>query len=118
MSDIQPEVFQEIRVPDAWTQGVYANGITAWFVETDATLDFIISLPAEPRVHEEKQVVVIPQRVVARVKLSPGMLVYAGMQIASLISDYETRYGKIPPLQDQPPLIPPSLDDNDGGSHA
>jgi hypothetical protein len=42
MSD--PEVFGEIRVPDGWAQGVYANGISAWFVETDMTLDFFVNL--------------------------------------------------------------------------
>lgn len=72
--------FYEIRAPDGWAEGVYANGISVWSVETDVTLDFFINLP--PEESEDKKAVVIPQQFVAREKLSPRMATYMSLQIA------------------------------------
>jgi hypothetical protein len=116
MSDDQPTIYQEVRVPEALAAGTYANGISVWHVETDVTLDFFINLPPEMSTSEDGTVYVVPQQVVARVKLSPRMAVYAGIQIADAITRYEAQYGTIEPLKDQPPLIPPYVDGQTGGS--
>ncbi len=111
MSDEQPEITQEIRVPEDLAQGVYANGFNVWWVETDMTLDFFVNLPPEVATGGDgKAILVVPQQIVARVKITPGMAVYAGVQIAQALAQYESHYGTIERLKDQPPLIPPSVD--------
>lgn len=109
--EMPPEVVGEIRVPEGMATGVYANGINGWFNETDVTLDFSVQLTGEPG---ENGVWINPNQVVARVHMSPRMLAYVGVQIGNLQAAYEARYGDIPPLQDQPPLIPPFVDEEGG----
>jgi hypothetical protein len=119
MSDEQPEVFAEIRVPEGWAQGVYANGISTWFVETDITLDFFINLQPDVTTDESgKTTIVVPQQIVARLKVAPSMATYMSLQIAEAVRQYEERYGKIEQLKDQPPLFPESLDDQGGSNSA
>lgn len=115
MSDEQPQVVAEVRVPEGWAQGAYANGVNVWFCETDMTLDFVVNLTPEVATSPDgKPVVVIPQQVVARVKISPSMATYMSLQVSQAVAQYETRYGRIEQLKDQPPLIPGSLDDENG----
>jgi len=115
----EPIVYAEIRVPDAWAQGVYANGISTWEVETDITLDFFVNLQPDITTDESgKTTVVVPQQVVARVKVSPRMATYMSLQIAQAVTRYDERYGTIEPLKDQPPLFPESLDDQGGSNNA
>jgi len=119
MSDPQPEVSFEVRTPEGWGQGVYANGINVWWVETDMTLDFFVNLPPETSIGDDgKTYIVVPQQIVARVKLAPGMVLYTGVQIANALTQYEEHYGKIAQLKDQQPLIPPSLDNEQGSDNA
>ena len=115
MTDEQPEVVLDVRVPEGLAPGVYANAVAAWFTETDMTLDFAVNSPVESAQRDDgTPVAVNPLHIVARIKLTPGMAVYVGVQLAQALAAYEERYGDIARLKDQPPLIPPSLDDGKG----
>ncbi|MFI5035524.1 MAG: hypothetical protein ACHQFZ_04900 [Acidimicrobiales bacterium] len=119
MTDVQPEIVLDVRVPGTIAPGVYANAVTAWFCETDLTIDFAVNSPLETGTRDDgTEVLVNPLHIVARIKMTPGMAVYVGVQLAQALADYEQRYGNIARLTDQPPLIPPSLDDGRGGDDA
>ncbi|MDQ1392589.1 MAG: hypothetical protein QOF30_1566, partial [Acidimicrobiaceae bacterium] len=49
MSAENPESPQvpQVRTPEKWHTGVYANGVGVWFTQTDFTLDFVVNLPPE-----------------------------------------------------------------------
>ena len=119
MSDASnPSVVSQARTPEGLTAGVYANGILAWFVETDLTLDFFVNLPWEHGTGPEGDPAIIaPQQVVARVKIPPSMAIHVAKNLADAITAYEERYGAIPTLKDQPPFIPPSMDDGEGNAN-
>jgi hypothetical protein len=118
VTDEEPEVTQEFRAPEMWGPGVYANGISVYYCETDVTFDFFVNLPPEQRVTDGRVSYVIPQQIVARVKMTPAMAMYAGINIATTLAQYEEQYKKIEQLIDQPPLIPPTLDEPSGGQSA
>jgi hypothetical protein len=98
VSDAVPESPQvpQVRTPENWTTGVYANGVGVWFTQTDFTLDFVVNLPPEvgqdPDGH---QVVVSPQQVVARVKLPPPLVFQVMRNLSTNLDRYEQQYGSI-----------------------
>lgn len=114
MSDI-PEAPQvpQVRTPEKWVPGVYANGVGVWFTQTDFTLDFVVNLP--PEVGQDPngaQVLLSPQQVVARVKLPPPLVFQVMRNLSTNLDRYEQQYGKVqefagPTLGENLPPAPP-----------
>ena len=82
---IPPNV--QIRTPERWTAGVYANGVGVWSTQTEFTVDFLINLPAEP---------VPTLEIVARVKVPPALVFQLLRNLSDGMSNYEAQWGKIP----------------------
>lgn len=90
-----PQVPQ-VRTPEKWNTGVYANGVGVWFTQTDFTLDFVVNLP--PEVNQGPngvQVVVSPQEVVARIKVPPPLVFQLMRNLSTNLDRYELQYGPI-----------------------
>jgi hypothetical protein len=86
----------QVRTPEKWNTGVYANGVGVWFTQTDFTLDFVVNLP--PEVSQDptgSQVVVSPQEVVARVKVPPPLVFQLMRNLSTNLDRYEVQYGSI-----------------------
>jgi len=90
-----PQVPQ-VRTPEKWNTGVYANGVGVWFTQTDFTLDFLVNLPPEVSLDPEgKQVFVSPQEVVARIKVPPPLVFQLMRNLSTNLDRYEAQYGAI-----------------------
>ncbi len=90
-----PQVPQ-VRTPEKWNTGVYANGVGVWFTQTDFTLDFVVNLPPEvSQGAEGNQVFVSPQQVVARVKVPPPLVFQLMRNLSTNLDRYELQYGAI-----------------------
>jgi hypothetical protein len=65
----------KFQVPDHLAGGVYSNLVGVWHTPYEFTLDFAVMQPGELDFDEDgNQRVVVPSRVVARVKLPPAMM--------------------------------------------
>jgi hypothetical protein len=97
-----PKTVNQLRTPEKWTAGVYANGLGVWSTQTEVTLDFIVNLPPEQATDQEgSPVAVIPQEVVARVKIPPPLLFQIMRNLAGAQDAYEAQWGSIPDYQAQ-----------------
>lgn len=86
----------QVRTPEKWNTGVYANGVGVWFTQTDFTLDFVVNLP--PEVGQDgdgNQILLSPQEVVARVKLPPPLVFQVMRNLSTNLDRYEQQYGSI-----------------------
>lgn len=99
----------QIRTPEDKAAGVYANGVGVWFVPTEFTLDFVVSLPTEVGTDPDgHQVPVAPQQVVSRVKIPPPLVFQLMRNLNSAMDQYEKQFGKIPDFMGgTTPLAPP-----------
>ncbi len=115
MSSENPEAPQvpQVRTPEKWHTGVYANGVGVWFTQTDFTLDFVVNLPPEVGQDPEgNQLLVSPQQVVARVKLPPPLVFQVMRNLSTNLDRYEQQYGAIqefagPTLGTEEKPVPP-----------
>jgi hypothetical protein len=90
-----PQVPQ-VRTPEKWNTGVYANGVGVWFTQTDFTLDFVVNLPPEVGQDPDgNQLLLSPQQVVARVKLPPPLVFQVMRNLSTNLDRYEQQYGAI-----------------------
>jgi len=89
---VQVAVEFAIEVPEPRADGVYANFLTAWHTSHEFTFDFSVTEP--PR--QVGDDLVVPVRVVARVKIPPTLVFDLIQTINNNLSRYEARYGKIP----------------------
>jgi hypothetical protein len=91
--------------------GVYSNVVGVWHSAYEFTLDFAVMLPPQPVMNGEgKQQVVIPARVVARVKIPPAQMIELMRALSTNERLYEEQFGPIPQPgkpQDDQPLFPP-----------
>ncbi|MDQ6615213.1 MAG: DUF3467 domain-containing protein [Actinomycetota bacterium] len=108
-----PQVPQ-VRTPEKWNTGAYANGVGVWFTQTDFTLDFVVNLPPEvSQGADGGQLVVSPQEVVARVKVPPPLVFQLMRNLSTNLDRYEQQYGAIqefagPTLgTEEAPPVPP-----------
>jgi hypothetical protein len=109
----QPFVPQ-IRTPERWTAGVYANGVGVWSTQTEVTLDFVVNLPFEQGEDPTGQAVAVaPQEVVARVKIPPPLLFQLMRNLAAAQDQYEAQWGPIPDHQGH---VIGGPDNNPGGA--
>jgi hypothetical protein len=107
----------QVRTPEKWVPGVYANGVGVWFTQTDFTLDFVVNLPPEVgQGPAGDQVLLSPQQVVARIKLPPPLVFQVMRNLSTNLDRYEQQYGKVqefagPTLgTESPPPVPPAPD--------
>jgi hypothetical protein len=104
----------QVRTPEKWHTGVYANGVGVWFTQTDFTLDFVVNLPPEVTLDAAgAQVIVSPQEVVARVKVPPPLVFQLMRNLSTNLDRYEVQYGAIqefagPTLGTDESAAPPS----------
>lgn len=126
MTDIPgaPQVPQ-VRTPEKWNTGVYANGVGVWFTQTDFTLDFVVNLPPEVGSDADgNQMVLSPQQVVARVKLPPPLVFQVMRNLSTNLDRYEQQYGSIqefagPTLgNEETPTPPPGTPPEEGDPEA
>jgi hypothetical protein len=94
--------------------GVYANGVNVWSTPHEFTLDFLVSAQVPEQVTEPtgEQVISAPQKLVARVRIPPGMAFDLIRAIDANLTAYEQAFGTIARRGDDPPLyLPPDLGD-------
>ncbi len=82
----------DFRVPDDQEAGVYANALTVWSTPHEFTFDFAVTLPPFT---DDQGLVVVPARVVARVKVPPTMMSEMLNAISKNLVAYEQRLGPI-----------------------
>lgn len=89
--------------------GVYANGLNVWSTPHEFTLDFVVNAQAPEQVTEPtgEQVISAPQRLVARVRIPPGVVFDIIRAINFNLTNYEQAFGQITRRGDEPPLYPP-----------
>lgn len=78
-----------IHVPPDLEAGTYANFLAAWHTADEFTLDFCVSLPAEPPPSEREY------RLVARLKVPVTVLFDYLRTLNAEMTLYERRYGEI-----------------------
>jgi hypothetical protein len=101
-----PAKFQ-IEVPDDEVVGRYSNFLSVWSGPHDFTLDFAVTAQAKPP-EAEGDPIVVPTRVVARIKIPLAFAQDVLQAIASQISVFEASAGQpVPRLQDKRPMYPP-----------
>jgi hypothetical protein len=106
----------QVRTPEKWNTGVYANGVGVWFTQTDFTLDFVVNLPPEAgQGPAGVPVYVSPQEVVARIKVPPPLVFQLMRNLSTNLDRYETQYGSIqefagPTLGSESEATPPPGD--------
>ena len=79
-------------IPDDLEPGLYANALAAWHTEHEFTLDF--AAVQRPRVSEDGEVV-LPGRVVTRVKLPATMIFDVIRELSRDMTEYEQQFGEI-----------------------
>jgi len=82
----------DLYIPEELEPGVYANVLTTWHTAHEFTLDFAALQP--PRVSDEDGVV-IPCRVVTRVKLSATVVFEMIRTLNQEMTGYEREFGEI-----------------------
>lgn len=94
----QPQAVAQIRTPEGWTAGVYANGLSIWSTAYEVTLDFFVSLPPGPGPDDPAggQVMIGPHEIVARVKIPPPLVMQLTQNLAMAQEAYEAAWGEIP----------------------
>jgi hypothetical protein len=89
--------------------GTYANSVAVWHSRHEFTIDFAATLPPQRQTTQQgEHVVVVPQRITARVKVAPTMLFEIVRALNENLTRYEGKYGNVnPPGDDDQPLVPP-----------
>jgi hypothetical protein len=108
MAPDQPQEFQfKIEVPDDEVNGRYSNLLSVWSNPHDFTLDFAVTAQAQPG-EEAGDPMVVPARVVARIKIPLAMAQDVLQALATQVSAFEGAAGQpIPRLEDKRPMYPP-----------
>ena len=108
MASNQPQAVQfKIEVPDEELNGRYANFLSVWSGPHDFTMDFAVTGQGTPP-EGAGDPVVVPTRVVARIKIPLAMAQDVLQALATQVSNFETQAGQsIPRLKDDRPIYPP-----------
>jgi hypothetical protein len=99
------QIRQSVQADSTDLGGAYANGMFAWHTANEFTLDFLVSAHV-PQVAQApgQNVIEAPQKLVARVRISPGMIFEVIRTINEEMGKYETNFGQIHrPGQDERP---------------
>jgi hypothetical protein len=96
-----PPMRFEIQVDDSVREGHYANFLSVWHGQHDFTLDFAIT--DQPQVPGEGGEVVVPCRVVSRVRIPATVADDVLRALAQNVTNFEQTVGRIRrPGDDQP----------------
>jgi hypothetical protein len=98
-----------IEVPDEMQAGVYSNFLSVWHGPHDFTLDFAVTGQAAPDESSmDPNALVVPARVVTRVRIPLTMAQDALRALAENVTRFEEAAGPIRRPGDDGPLYPPS----------
>lgn len=95
----------EFRIDPEIEGGTYANFVVVWHTAHEFTLDFAATLPAENR----DEGVVVPARVVTRVKLPVSVVFDLLQAINDNMSKYESAFGAIRRPGEDAPYFPDDM---------
>jgi len=104
----------ELRAEPGLASGVYANALAVWHTAHEFTLDFMVNAqPPQPaQTPEGEPVIHAPHQLVARVRISPGVIFAVIRAINENMDNYERVFGQIQrPGQEEPLYPPPDLGD-------
>lgn len=110
MSANQPRnVRHQFRCPPELEGGVYANMVGVWHTSHEFTIDFAASMPPQQTKNDAGEtVVVVPQKVTARVKVPPTVLFEIVRALNENLTKYEDKFGDVRrPGNANEPLVPP-----------
>lgn len=102
--DPAPQVQFRIEVPEGVENGCYTNFLSIWSSPHDFTLDFAVTGQAEPG--EPGGPLVVPARVVSRIKVPLTMAEDILRVIATQVSQFEEAAGRIRKPGDDRPFNP------------
>ena len=89
----QPQMRFEIQVDDGVREGHYANFLSVWHTQHDFTLDFAVT--DQPQVPEDGAELVVPCRVVSRVRIPATVADDILRALAQNVTDFEQTVGRI-----------------------
>ena len=113
--DETPQQVPQVRTPEGLTSGVYANGIGISFSQLDFTLDFLVGLMQEQgQLPDGQMVTVLPQEVVARIRINPSLVWQIARNLTEVMQAYEDQFGSIPDLTDYAAMDSPQIETDDG----
>lgn len=93
----------ELQVPEDLEPGAYANFLSVWHTPFEFTLDFAVLQMPQLEGPEEANGVTVPARVVARVKIPPGMIFNVLQALNENMANYEKAFGAISSPGEHPP---------------
>jgi hypothetical protein len=96
----QPTEFQ-VQVPPELEPGMYANFLGVWHSPYEFTLDFAVTQPAQ----QTDEMVTVPCRVVARIKMPVGVIFDAIRALNDNMTKYEETFGEIHRPGQGPPEV-------------
>ncbi len=92
----EPQQFLDLAVPPEQEVGVYANLLAIWHTQDEFTLDFAVKQPSQIGQQEDgTEVVRVPARVVARVRVPPGQVFEILKALNENMTHYERTFGDI-----------------------
>ncbi|MGH9190235.1 MAG: DUF3467 domain-containing protein [Acidimicrobiales bacterium] len=103
----QPHVHFRIEVPDDLQDGRYSNFLSVWHGPHDFTLDFAVTGQGTPEDGADGAAVVVPARVVSRIKVPLTMVQDVLRALAENVTSFEEAAGPIRKPGDDTPLYPP-----------
>ncbi len=101
-----PRLNFRLEVPAEFEVGAYSNFCSVWHGPHDFTLDFAVTGRAEHS-EDEPEMLVVPTRVVARVKIPLSMAQDLLRALATQVATYEDAAGPIRKPGDNRPMFPP-----------
>lgn len=92
----QLPVRQPVHADSADLGGVYANSMFIWHTANDFTIDFLVNAQL-PQIAQApgQNVIEAPQKLVARVRISPGIIFDVLRAINDEMTNYENNFGPI-----------------------
>src|SRR5436305_14222721 len=102
-----PGVQFRIDVPDELQDGKYSNFLSVWHGPHDFTLDFAVTGQGSPEEGPDGTSIVVPARVVSRVRVPLTMVQDVLRALAENVSSFEEAAGPIRKPGDDTPLYPP-----------
>ena len=93
----------QFYLPPDQEAGVYAHAYAVWHAAYDFIIDFAVTEFARATDPEDPTTTVIPARIVARVRLPPGVMFDLIRTINATMTRYEAEWGEIARPERQEP---------------
>ena len=87
----------QFDIPDDLIGGTYANQVVVWHTYHEFTLDFSVAPTVPTGVIDESGNMVIPSRVVARIKVPHSVIFEIARVISANVDEYEQAFRAITP---------------------